>query len=106
MPWPMPESAPVTRARRPLSSCASAGRGSKLATSIGGRLPTAQRSHVNGSSPGPGDPLCWPTPATRRLSPRSEQRGSALAYFKDDQEVYETIGKMFQDLADDPELGP
>jgi putative sterol carrier protein len=29
-----------------------------------------------------------------------------LAYFKDDQEVYETIGKMFQDLADDPELGP
>jgi putative sterol carrier protein len=29
-----------------------------------------------------------------------------LAYFKDEQEVYETIGKMFQDLADDPELGP
>ena len=29
-----------------------------------------------------------------------------MAYFKDDQEVYETIGKMFQDLADDPELGP
>ena len=29
-----------------------------------------------------------------------------MAYFKDEQEVYETIGKMFQDLADDPELGP
>jgi hypothetical protein len=29
-----------------------------------------------------------------------------LAYFKDDQEVYETIGKLFQDLAEDEELAP
>jgi putative sterol carrier protein len=29
-----------------------------------------------------------------------------LAYFKDDQEVYATIGKLFEDLADDDELGP
>jgi putative sterol carrier protein len=29
-----------------------------------------------------------------------------MAYFKDDQEVYEYIGKLFQDLADDPELSP
>jgi hypothetical protein len=29
-----------------------------------------------------------------------------LAYFKDAQEVYETIGKLFQDLAEDEELGP
>jgi len=29
-----------------------------------------------------------------------------LAYFKDDQEVYATSGKLFEDLADDDELGP
>ena len=29
-----------------------------------------------------------------------------MAYFKDDQEVYETIGKLFESLADDDELGP
>ena len=29
-----------------------------------------------------------------------------MAYFKDDQEVYQYIGKLFQDLADDPELSP
>ena len=29
-----------------------------------------------------------------------------MAYFKDDQEVYETIGKLFVELADDDELGP
>jgi len=29
-----------------------------------------------------------------------------LAYFKDAQEVYDTIGKLFVDLADDDELGP
>jgi hypothetical protein len=29
-----------------------------------------------------------------------------LAYFKDAQEVYETIGRLFQDLAEDEELGP
>jgi len=29
-----------------------------------------------------------------------------LAYFKDAQEVYDTIGKLFQDLADDEELAP
>jgi SCP-2 sterol transfer family len=29
-----------------------------------------------------------------------------MAYFKDAQEVYDTIGKLFADLADDPELGP
>jgi hypothetical protein len=29
-----------------------------------------------------------------------------LTYFKDDQEVYETIGKLFVQLAEDEELGP
>jgi putative sterol carrier protein len=29
-----------------------------------------------------------------------------VAVFKDDQEVYAFIGKLFQDLADDDELGP
>jgi SCP-2 sterol transfer family len=29
-----------------------------------------------------------------------------VAYFKDAQEVYETIGKLFQDIANDPELAP
>jgi SCP-2 sterol transfer family len=29
-----------------------------------------------------------------------------LPVFKDDQEVYQFIGKLFQDLADDDELGP
>ena len=29
-----------------------------------------------------------------------------MAVFKDEQEVYEFIGKLFQDLADDDELGP
>jgi putative sterol carrier protein len=29
-----------------------------------------------------------------------------LAYFKDAQEVYDTIGKLFVDLADDDELAP
>ena len=29
-----------------------------------------------------------------------------MALFKDDQEVYETIGKLFQDLAEDEELAP
>jgi putative sterol carrier protein len=29
-----------------------------------------------------------------------------LAVFKDDQEVYQYIGKLFQDLAEDDELGP
>jgi hypothetical protein len=29
-----------------------------------------------------------------------------LAYFKDAQEVYDTIGKLFADLADDEELAP
>ena len=29
-----------------------------------------------------------------------------LAYFKDAQEVYDTMGKLFQDLADDEELAP
>ncbi len=29
-----------------------------------------------------------------------------MAYFKDTQEVYDTIGKLFQDLADDEELAP
>ena len=29
-----------------------------------------------------------------------------MALFKDDQEVYETIGKLFQDLATDEELAP
>src|ERR687895_742143 len=29
-----------------------------------------------------------------------------MAYFKDDQEVYQYIGKLFQDLANDDELAP
>ena len=29
-----------------------------------------------------------------------------MAYFKDAQDVYDTIGKLFQDLADDEELAP
>ena len=29
-----------------------------------------------------------------------------MAVFKDDQEVYQYIGKLFQDLADDDDLGP
>ena len=29
-----------------------------------------------------------------------------MAYFKDAQEVYDTIGKLFVDLAKDDELGP
>ena len=29
-----------------------------------------------------------------------------MALFKDDQEVYDTIGKLFQDLASDDELAP
>ncbi len=29
-----------------------------------------------------------------------------MAYFKDADEVYEFIGKLFKDLGDDPELGP
>jgi putative sterol carrier protein len=34
------------------------------------------------------------------------QRGEDLPYFKDADEVYATIGKLFQDLAEDEELGP
>lgn len=29
-----------------------------------------------------------------------------MPYFKDEQEVYEFIGQLFTELADDPELGP
>ena len=29
-----------------------------------------------------------------------------MPYFNDAQEVYETIGKLFADIAEDPELGP
>ena len=29
-----------------------------------------------------------------------------MAYFKDDQEVYQYIGRLFEDLTDDDELGP
>ena len=32
--------------------------------------------------------------------------GDRLAYFKDAQEVYDTIGKLFVDLANDDELAP
>jgi putative sterol carrier protein len=45
------------------------------------------------------------TPSREEACPTSEQRGSGLAYFKDDQEVYQHIGKLFQDLAADDELG-
>jgi len=43
--------------------------------------------------------------AHRGRCPRAK-RGSALAYFKDDQEVYQYIGRLFEDLTDDDELGP
>jgi hypothetical protein len=33
-------------------------------------------------------------------------RRSNLAYFKDAQEVYDTLGKLFQDLVTDDELAP
>jgi putative sterol carrier protein len=38
------------------------------------------------------------TPGFERITP--------VAYFKDAQEVYDTIGKLFQDLAEDEELAP
>jgi hypothetical protein len=38
-------------------------------------------------------------------APYQEER-RRLAYFSDAQEVYETIGKLFQDIAADEELGP
>jgi putative sterol carrier protein len=44
-----------------------------------------------------------------RLQPRSEaisSGGERVPVFKDDQEVYQYIGKLFQDLANDDELGP
>jgi putative sterol carrier protein len=34
------------------------------------------------------------------------RRGVTLAYFKDEQEVYEFIGKLFEDLVQDDELAP
>jgi putative sterol carrier protein len=33
-------------------------------------------------------------------------RGGALAYFKDAQEVYDTVGKLFREVAEDEELAP
>ena len=40
-----------------------------------------------------------------RATTTSEERDD-LPYFKDADEVYEFIGKLFEDLADDDELGP
>jgi putative sterol carrier protein len=37
---------------------------------------------------------------------RSLQEEEELPVFKDDQEVYDYIGKLFVDLTDDPELSP
>jgi putative sterol carrier protein len=37
---------------------------------------------------------------------RQPAGGEKLTYFKDPQEVYDTIGKLFVDLADDEELAP
>jgi putative sterol carrier protein len=34
------------------------------------------------------------------------EKGEDVAYFKDAREVYDTIGKLFQDLAEDDELAP
>jgi putative sterol carrier protein len=34
------------------------------------------------------------------------QEEKSVAYFKDDREVYEFIGKLFEDLSADEELGP
>src|SRR5204863_6156052 len=41
-----------------------------------------------------------------RTRVRGSERGEDLAYFKDAQDVYDTIGKLFQDLATDEELAP
>ena len=41
-----------------------------------------------------------------RAVPIHHERGPVLAYFKDEQEVYQYIGKLFEDLANDDELGP
>jgi hypothetical protein len=40
------------------------------------------------------------------LAAQPVQEEPALAYFKDDAEVYRYIGKLFQDLSLDPELSP
>jgi hypothetical protein len=37
------------------------------------------------------------------MNPEQEEK---LAVFKDDQEVYQYIGRLFKELADDDELGP
>jgi putative sterol carrier protein len=41
-----------------------------------------------------------------RIEAKPSSRSRALAYFKDEQEVYETIGKLFRELALDEELMP
>src|SRR5947208_412614 len=106
MRWPMPESAPVTSARRPSSRRPSTGRGVKLGTSIAGRLPGAAGRDVNGSSPRSATHYAGRRPRSRRRRRERTREGPALAYFKDEQEVYQYIGKLFSDLADDDELGP
>jgi len=40
------------------------------------------------------------------MLPGLEARRGTLAYFKDADEVYRFIGKLFEDLGDDEELGP
>jgi len=40
------------------------------------------------------------------LAAQPASRRTTLAYFKDDQEVYRYIGKLFEDLSVDPELSP
>ena len=39
-----------------------------------------------------------------RIHAKPSSRSRALAYFKDDQEVYETIGKLFRELAADEDM--
>jgi putative sterol carrier protein len=45
--------------------------------------------------------------AGERIPPHeSTERGEGVAYFKDENEVYQFIGKLFQDLTVDEELAP
>jgi putative sterol carrier protein len=39
-------------------------------------------------------------------APHSDSGGEAVPFFKDDQEVYDYVGKLFQNLMEDDELRP
>jgi putative sterol carrier protein len=63
------------------------------------------------SPPGSGQPIlsaarsrAQATSVVGGCAAARDHQGRKLAYFKDAQEVYDTIGKLFQDLAEDEEL--